>query len=158
MNQLNGKDFPMTNGSINAKQKKSFFAYYRAETSADAEGLRLRSERLMRVCGGFIIDDATDVGPGLFVDMPGYARLHRALDLGTVDAFVADMKVFGPAGILGLFAICKVSGVEMWDLEGGRVTKTQLHGIRDSFLKRLNNANDRMLAISEMLTTVRSLS
>jgi hypothetical protein len=65
----------------NAKQKQSFFAYYRAEAQ------RLRSGRLVRVCGGFIIDDATDVGPGLFVDMPGYARWHRALDLGTVDAF-----------------------------------------------------------------------
>jgi hypothetical protein len=42
----------------NAKQKQSFFAYYRAEAQ------RLRSERLVRVCGGFIIDDATDVGPG----------------------------------------------------------------------------------------------
>jgi hypothetical protein len=142
----------------NAKQKKSFFAYYRAETPADVEDQRLRSERLVRVCGGFIIDDATDVGPGLFVDMPGYARLHRALDRGNVDAFVADVKAFGPTGILGLFAICKVSGVEMWDLEGGRVTKTQLHEIRDSFLGRLNNANDRMQAISEMLTTVSSLS
>jgi hypothetical protein len=150
----------MSNRSIknNAKQKKSFFAYYRAETPADAEDQRLRSERLVRVCGGFIIDDATDVGPGLFVAMPGYARLRRALDLGTVDAFVANMKSFGPTGILGLSAICTVSGVEMWDLEGGRVTKTQLHGIRDSFLERLNNANDRMLAISEMLTTARSLS
>jgi hypothetical protein len=142
----------------NAKQKKSFFGYYRAETSADAEAQRLRSEKLVRECGGFIIDDATDVGPGLIVDMPGYARLHRALDLGTVDAFVADMKAFGPTGTLGLFAICKVSGVEMWDLEGGRVTKTQLHGIHDSFLERLNNSNDRMLAISEMLATVSSLS
>jgi hypothetical protein len=141
-----------------AKQKRSFFAYYRAETPADAEDQRLRSERLVRVCGEFIIDDATDFGPGLFVDMPGYARLRRTLDLGTVDAFVADMKSFGPTGILGLSAICTVSGVEMWDLEGGRVTKTQLHGIRDSFLERLNNANDRMLAISEMLTTARSLS
>lgn len=111
----------------------------------------------MRVCGGIIIDDATDVGPGLFVDMPGYARLHTALDLGTVDAFVADMTSFGPTAILGLFAICKVSGIEMWDLKGGRVAKTQLHGIRDSFLERLNNADERMQAISEMLTTVKSL-
>jgi len=149
---------PKASTKNNIRQKKSFFAYYRAQTSARAEEQRLQSERLVGRCGGFIIDDATDVGPGLFVDMPGYARLHRAIDLGTVDAFVADMKAFGPTGILGLFAICKVAGVEMWDLEEGRVTKAQLHGIRDSFLERLNNANDRMQAISEMLTTVRSLS
>jgi hypothetical protein len=46
--------------------------------------------------GGLIVDDASDVGPGVIVDMPGYAHLYDALDRGTVDAFVTDMTVFGP--------------------------------------------------------------
>jgi hypothetical protein len=86
--------------------------------------------------------------------MPGYARLYDALDLGTVDAFVTDMTMFGPTVILGLFAICAVSGVEMWDLAGGRVTDEQIDALGESFRQGLA-ANE---TVHDMLDPKRSVN
>jgi hypothetical protein len=155
------KDFSMNKKSQlnHAPHSKLFFAYHRAENWGQIEDQRVRCEALVGKWGGVIADDAADVGPGVFVDMPGYARLYEALERPTVDAFVTDMTAFGPTAILGLYAICAVSGVEMWDLTGGRVTKAQIYGIRDSFLHRLgNNADGARESIQDMLSTPNSLS
>jgi hypothetical protein len=106
-------------------QSKRFFAYYKGENWSQIEDQRVRCEALVGKWG-IIADDAADVGPGLFVDMPGYARLYEALERPTVDAFITDMTAFGPTAILGLYAICAVSGVEMWNLIGGRITEAQM--------------------------------
>src|SRR5579884_3925815 len=94
-------------------RSKRFFAYYKADDPDRIDEQRARCRALVAGSGGVIVRDAADVGPGAVVDMPGYADLYEALDLATVDAFVADMKLFGSTMILGLFAMCVVNGIEM---------------------------------------------
>lgn len=119
-----------------AERSKRFFAYCKVESPMSAEKRRQQCRSFVAVQGGAV------------VDMPGYARLYDALDLGTVDAFVTDMTIFGPTMILGLFAICTVSGVEMWDLAGGLVTGEQIEALCESFRHRLaaNETEHEMLA------------
>ena len=94
-------------------RSKRFFAYGKVASPTSAVRRLQLCRSFVAAQGGAIVDEAFDVGTGAVVDMPGYARLYDALDLGTVDAFVTDMTMFGPTVILGLFAICAVSGVEM---------------------------------------------
>ncbi|WLA83206.1 hypothetical protein [Bradyrhizobium elkanii] len=55
-----------------------------------------------------------------------------------VDAFVTDMTAVGPAMILGLYALCVVSGIEMWDVSGGLVAHEQVRAIADAVKRRLD--------------------
>ena len=125
-----------TNGRPDQKAKR-FFAYYKVERPTDIEKQRALCRFLVVGQQGLIVDDAVDVGPGVVVDMPGYASLYDALDKKTVDAFVTDMRVFGPTMILGLYAMCVVNGIEMWDLAGGRVTNEQISAVADAMHHRL---------------------
>jgi hypothetical protein len=139
---------------------KHFFAYYKAEGWGQIGRQRVKYQELVKEWGGMIADDAADVGPGNVVDMPGYERFFEALERPTVDAFVTDLSAFGPTLILGLYAVCVVSGVEMWDVNGGRITKDQIYAIRDVFLDRLDK-RDRLSEdelIREMLSPSRWLS
>jgi hypothetical protein len=138
---------------------KRFFAYYKAGSWDQIDKQRVHCQDLVRESGGLIADDAVDVGPGIVVDMPGYARLFEALERPTVDAFVADFTAFGPTLILGLYAVCVVSGVEMWDMNGGRISTDQLSGIRDVFLDQLDKRErSSEELIGEMLSPCKFLS
>ncbi len=135
-------------------RSKRFFAYCKVASPTSAVKRRQQCRSFVAAQGGAIVDEAFDVGTGAVVDMPGYARLYDALDLGTVDAFVTDMTMFGPTVILGLFAICAVSGVEMWDLAGGRVTDEQIDALGESFRQGLA-ANE---TVHDMLDRKRSVN
>jgi hypothetical protein len=116
---------------------RRFLAYYKVESPTQIEKQRALCRALVVEQKGLIVDDAADVGPGVIVDMPGYASLYDALDGATVDAFVTYMTVFGPTMILGLFAMCVVNGIEMWDLAGGRVTDEQIRAVGDALRHRI---------------------
>jgi hypothetical protein len=88
---------------------------------------------LVAKLGGVITVEAVDIGPGPIIDLPGYARLYKAIDLAKVDAWITDMTDFGPTLILGLYAMCVVSAVEMWDLKIGRITDVHVHAAADVF-------------------------
>jgi hypothetical protein len=127
----------MTEGTATGKTEakappKRFFAYCKVERRPLAQKQRELCWTFVAAQGGAIVDEAFDVGAGAVVDMRGYARLYDALDGGTVDAFVTDMTAFGPTMILGLFAVCTVGGVEMWDLAQGRVTVDQIRALGES--------------------------
>jgi hypothetical protein len=135
------------------RKAKRFFAYYKVERPTDIEKQRAQCRSLVVGQEGLIVDDAVDVG--VVVDMPGYASLYDALDKKTVDAFVTDMRVvFGPTMILGLYAMCVVNGIEMWDLAGGRVTNEQISAVADAMHHRLG-ANE---TAHDMLGPKNSLS
>ena len=138
------------------RRGKSFFAYYRTvRDSVQISELRTSCTALVARCGGLIVADATDLGTGSIVDLPGYARLYDALDNARVDAFVTDMARadFGPTLILGLYAVCVVSGVEMWDVNVGRITDAQVKATVDVFNDRFEkSAEDSRLSIHRMLS------
>jgi hypothetical protein len=133
---------------------KRFFAYYGVDNPALIGKRRALCRALVVEQGGSIVDDACDVGPGVVVDMAGYAHLYDVLDRGTVDAFVTDMTVFGPTMILGLFAMCAVNGIEMWDLSRGRVTAEQIHAVGES----LRHGLDAQETVQDMLSPKSSLT
>jgi hypothetical protein len=56
--------------------------------------------------------------------------------------------------ILGLFAMCTVNGIEMWDLSRGRVTDEQIRAVGES----LRHGLDAKETVHDMLGPKRSLS
>lgn len=133
---------------------KRFFVYCKVEHPAQVESRRAPCRALVVEQKGLIVDGADDVGRGDIVDMPGYARLYQALDEAMVDAFVTDMTALGPTMILGLFALCVVSGIEMWDVSGGLVTHEQIRAIADAVNRRL----DAKETVRDMLSPNNRLS
>jgi hypothetical protein len=128
--------------SPNTPTAKRFFAYYWAKTEAEIERQREDCAALVVRLNGVITADAADIGPGPVVDPPGYARLYDAIDLAKVDAFVTDMTDFGPTLILGLYAMCVVNAVEMWDLKTGRITDIHIKASADVFRDRLEKSTE----------------
>ena len=149
----------MTEGTTRSKTKaeapaKRFFAYCKVERPPSVEKQRELCRTFVAAQGGAIVDEAFDVGAGAVADMPGYARLYDALEGGTVDAFVTDMTLFGPTMILGLFAVCTVGGVEIWDLTRGRVTADQIHALGESLRHGLESNE----TVHDMLGPKRSVN
>lgn len=133
---------------------KRFFAYCKVDHPAQIEKRRALCRALVLAQNGSIVGAADDVGTGRIVDMPGYARLYQALEEAEVDAFVTDMTAFGPTMLLGLFSLCVVSGIEMWDVNGGVVTDDQMRAVAESWRHRL----DAKETIQDMLSPKNSLS
>lgn len=150
------RDRPPVVGTVedDRVRAKRFFVYCKVDHPAQIEGRRARCRTLVLEQKGSIVDAAADVGRGNIVDLPGYARLYHALEEATVNAFVTDMTAFGLTVILGLFSLCIVNGIEMWDVNGGVVTDDQMRAVAESWRHRLD-AKD---TVQDMLSPKNSLS
>jgi hypothetical protein len=137
-----------------AWRPKRFFVYGKVESPSSIGRCAARCRALVAAQGGVIAEEEFDVGAGAVVGMPGYARLYDALERGTVDAFATDMTVFGPTMILGLFAMCVVNGVEMWDLAGGQVTGEQIRALGE----QLRHGLAKNLTVRDMLNPKNSVN
>ena len=135
-----------------------FFAYYRADGLDRLQIQRAACRQLVASADGTIAEEAEDVGPGVTTGMPGYARMHQALEDPNFDVLAIDMNIFGPTMLLGLHAACKVSRVGFWDLAGGPLTDDQFKAIAELFTSRVADAAHASDAIGEMMHPLTSLS
>ena len=135
-----------------------FFAYYRADGSDQLEGQQAACRQLVASADGTIVEEAVDIGPGITTGMPGYARMHQALEDPNFDVLATDMSVFGATKLLDLHAACKVSRVGFWDLAGGPLTDDQFKAIAEFVASRVARAAPASGAIGEMMRPPTSLN